>query len=169
MTDIFKEFCLLYGEVGEAARQEAELSQEWSIRGTETTDGILLASDFVDQQEFPYFNEADLDVLHYVVPWESEIEPREDNIPFAGEIWLLVDDQSASASELAAMQSISSGFATVVGTPTMGVSPAITIFVPLPNTGILFRVDTGYMIDDLGRSIEEFGVTPDIVIEQVMR
>ena len=150
---------------GTAARQMAEVNLEWSRRGTETADEILLASDFVNEQDFPYFNEEDLDFLHYVIQWESEIVPREDNIPFAGEIWLLVDHLSASASEYAAMQSVYSGFATVVGTSTTGVSPAMTINVALPNTGILFRIDTGYLIDDMGRSLEEFGVTPNIVIE----
>ena len=150
---------------GEAARHQVDFNQEWSLRGVESAEEILLASDFVNHQTLPYFNEADLDVLHYMVRWRSVIEPREDNIPFAGDIWVLVDQRSASASELAAIQSMSSGFATVVGTPTAGITPAMAVFVPLPNTGMLFRIDTGYMVDDLGRSIEEFGVTPNIVIE----
>jgi len=151
---------------GAAAREEAELSLDWPITGrTTSADEILLAADFVNEQSFPYFNEADLEILTYVIPWLVEVEPREDNIPFAGEIWLLVDHMSGSASEFAAMKSIYSGFATVVGVPTRRVTPVQTTHVSLPNTGILFRVDVGYIIDDLGRSLEEYGVTPDIVIE----
>jgi len=150
---------------GDDALREVAFSQEWSIRGPETAEEILLASDFVNQQQFSHFNEADLDFLQYVVRWHSVIEPRPDNIPFSGEIWLLVDQRSASASELAAMQSISSGFATVVGTHTAGITPTMAAFVVLPNTGILFRIDMGYMIDEFGRSMEEFGVPPDIIIE----
>jgi len=149
---------------GAAARQEAEFSLPLSIK-LATADEILLARDFINEQTLPYFNESDLDILTYVIPWYIEIEPRENNTPFAGDIWLLVDGGSGSGSELAAMKSIYSGFATVVGTPTARVTPAMTILVPLPNTGILFRIDTGYLIDDLGRSLEEFGVTPDIIIE----
>ena len=128
-------------------------------------DELLLADDFVNEQTFPYLNEADFESLTYVIPWHFEIEPREDNIPFAGEIWLLVDHMSGSASELAAMMSMYSGFATVVGVPTRRVTPTQTTHVSLPNTGIVFRIDLGYIIDDLGRSLEEYGVTPDIVIE----
>jgi len=150
---------------GTIARQTAELSLEGSITGA-LADEILLAHDFINEQTFPYFNETDLNILTHMIPWHLKIEPRENNIPFAGEIWLLVNERSTSASELAAMISIYSGFATVVGVPTGRITPAMTIEFALPNTGILFRVDTGYLIDDLGRSLEEFGVTPDIIIER---
>jgi len=128
-------------------------------------DELLMVDDFVNEQTLPYLNESDLERLTYVIPWHFQIEPREDNIPFAGEIWLLVDHMSGSASELAAMKSMYSGFATVVGVPTRRVTPTQTTHVSLPNTGIVFRIDLGYIIDDLGRSLEEYGVTPDILSE----
>jgi len=146
---------------GERSLQLAEYSlAQWFIG---SADEILLARDFVNDNDFPYFNEADLNILAYVVPWHLEIEPREDNIPFTGEIWLLVDRWSASASELAALIAMDSGFATVVGEPTMGVTGTMHMYISLPNTGVLFRIDTGYTIDAYGRSFEEFGVIPDIV------
>ena len=149
---------------GDRARQVAEYSLMSSVRGVATQD-LLLAYDFVNDNHFPYFNQADLELLHYAIEWNLVIEPREGNIPFSGKIWILVDGGSASASELAAMIAMDSGFATVVGEPTAGVTAAMAMFVSLPNTGVLFRIDTGYLIDDLGRSLEEFGVTPDIVID----
>jgi len=126
---------------------------------------ILPANDFVEDRDLPYFNLADLDLLEYVVAWPLTYEPREDNIPFAGEIWILVDDGSASLSELIAIVAMDSGFATVVGEPTAGVTPTMHVYVSLPNTGIVYRMDIGYIIDSYGRSIEEYGVTPDIVID----
>jgi len=149
---------------GDIARRLAEYSLLGSVRGV-ATDDIILAYDFVNDGDFPYFNEDDLDILQYVIQWHLEIEPREENIPFAGDIWLLVDESSASASELAAMIAMDSDFATVVGEPTAGVTAVKAMFISLPNTGILFRVDTGYLIDESGRSLEEFGVTPEIVID----
>lgn len=129
-----------------------------------SADEIQVAADFVAQNDFPYFNYDDLATLTYVISWRRVIEPREDNIPFNGKIWLLVDNGSASASESAAIISATSGFATVVGSNTTGVTGTMHTYVTLPNTGVLFRIDTGYTIDQYGRLMEEFGVTPDIVV-----
>jgi len=129
-----------------------------------SADEILLAREFVEEHDFPYFNKADLDILTHVISWKQEIVPRADNIPFAGKIWILVDSMSGSAAEVAAHVAIDSGFATVIGTPTAGVTGTMHMYIPLPNTGVLFRIDTGYTIDAYGRSLEEFGVTPQIVI-----
>lgn len=123
---------------------------------------VLLAADFMKDHHFPYFNSADLAILTYVVTWPLTFEPREDHFPFAGDIWILVDGDSASLSELLAMIAIDSGFATVVGEPTAGVTPAMHTYISLPNTGIVYRMDMGYIIDARGRSLEEYGVTPDI-------
>jgi hypothetical protein len=68
-----------------------------------------------------------------------------------------------SASEVAAIISLNTGFATVVGEPTAGVTGVVHTFVGLPNTGIVFRIDLGYTVDNLGRSFEEFGVIPQIL------
>ena len=118
-------------------------------------------SAFFERHSMPYFNEHDLDYVDYVLYWDYYVQPIEDGFPFDGKIWLLVDEMSASASELAAIFSASSGFATVVGRPTMGIMGAITITPILPNTGIIFRIDVGYLTDPYGRSLEEFGVSLD--------
>ncbi|MCL2559289.1 MAG: S41 family peptidase [Turicibacter sp.] len=160
LTASFNEFITS----GDEAMRLAEYSLSGSARGVANEYGILPAYEFVSNNDLPYFNRADLAILEYVVQWELEIEPHEDRVPFDGEIWILVDDWSASASELAAMIAIDSGWATVVGEPTAGVTPAMAMHVSLPHTGVLFRIDIGYLIDGEGRSLEEFGVTPDIVI-----
>jgi len=127
---------------------------------------VLEVAEFMEGQDFLYFNEADLDILAYVITRPMRFEPREDGIPFNGEIWLLVDEFSASLSELLAMISIYSGFATVVGRPTAGITPAMHTYVSLPQTGVVYRMDIGYIIDADGRSLEEYGVIPDIVIDE---
>jgi len=131
-----------------------------------TTDaalyGIFPASEFVQANNLQQFDAADLALLDYALVWEIEINPAENNIPFGGEIWLLVDGGSASASEMAAKTAINTGFATVVGEPTAGITFTTHTFAALPNTGVIFRLDLGYTVDSYGRSIEEFGVIPQI-------
>jgi len=126
---------------------------------------LILAREFLAEQAFSYFNEDDLKALEYVVTWPLNFEPRDDNIPFSGKIWLLVDEYSASLSELMAIIAIDTGFATVVGTPTAGITPAQHVYISLPYTGIVYRIDIGYIVDSKGRSIEEYGIIPDIIIE----
>jgi len=125
--------------------------------------GVFPAREYVAANNLQQFNQDDLALLDYALVWEIEITPAENNTPFSGEIWLLVDGGSASASEMAAKISINTGFATVVGEPTAGVTFTTHTFAALPNTGIAFRIDLGYTIDQYGRSIEEFGVIPQIL------
>ncbi|MCL2378504.1 MAG: S41 family peptidase [Defluviitaleaceae bacterium] len=125
--------------------------------------GIFPAAEFVRDQNMHMFNRDDLALLDNVAVWNAVYSPSEYAIPFGGEIWLLVDEGSASASVMAAQLSVNTGFATVVGEPTSGVTGVVYTFAALPNTGILFRIDLGYTTDQYGRSIEEFGVIPQIV------
>ena len=69
--------------------------------------GIFPATEFVVNQNMPYFNEYDLALLDYAIVWRANYVPSPYAIPFAGEIWLLVDGWSASASVVAAMVSAS--------------------------------------------------------------
>jgi hypothetical protein len=128
--------------------------------------GVFDAAEFVEEQNMVLFNQDDLELFDKVLVWQSEFAPipiEEGGIPFGGEIWMLVDGTSMSASEIAAKISVNTGFATVVGEPTAGVTGVIHTFVSLPNTGVLFRIDLGYTVDNYGRSIEEFGVIPQII------
>ena len=128
------------------------------------TGTYISADEFFSNNPMTQMNPVDRELLDYVIEWEIEVEPNEDNIPFNGQIWLLVDELSSSASENAAIFSTSSDFATVVGRETFGVLGAITIMAPLPNTGIIFRVDVGYIPDERGYSQEEFGVSPQHIV-----
>jgi len=134
------------------------------MRAKEMSDVINIydAADYVRSNNMTEFNQQDLEMLTHVVEASSEIEPMKDGYPFNGKIWVLVDRGTASAAEAAVMMVMSSGFATVVGTPTAGIMPSDVAFVLLPNTGIIFRMDIGYFTDASGRSLEEFGISPDI-------
>ena len=125
--------------------------------------GIFPIADFMESRNLYQFNQDDLELLDYAIVWNSDFFPAENNVPFGGEIWLLVDGESASASEMAAIISIGTGFATVVGAPTSGITGVIHTYAALPNTGVLFRIDLGYTVDQYGRSVEEFGVIPQIM------
>lgn len=125
--------------------------------------GIFPIEEFVESRNMYYFAPEDLELLDYAMVWVVDYFPAYNNIPFGGDIWLLVDGFSASATEMAAIISINTGFATVVGAPTAGVTAVLYTFAALPNTGILFRIDLGYTVDQYGRSIEEFGVIPQVL------
>jgi len=139
-----------------------ENPMSFSATDYNTWDAILPIAEFMQTQNMPMFNREDLELLDYVVAWRSEFAPAENNIPFGGEVWLLVDGESFSAAELAAKVSMGTGFATIVGEPTGRVTATVYTFAALPNTGILFRIDLGYTVNPCGRSLEEFGVIPQI-------
>ena len=94
---------------------------------------------------------------------ELTVYPSANRWDFDGKVWILTDASSVSGAEIAAALAKESGVATVVGTRTAGVFGGYTAaFVGLPNTGIIVRYDYGYTTDMQGRSLEEFGVTPNI-------
>ncbi|MCL2198532.1 MAG: S41 family peptidase [Defluviitaleaceae bacterium] len=127
---------------------------------------IIPSVDFVYEMGMTYFNSDDLARLSYVFIMEETVFPEfisaEDRVNFDGKIWLLVDRMSMSASAEAAILSMMTGFATVVGENTSGVMGAFHTYILLPNTGIIWRLDIGHFTDAYGRSLEEFGVTPQI-------
>jgi carboxyl-terminal processing protease len=79
--------------------------------------------------------------------------------PFAGPVAILVDEQTASASETFAGALQSLGRARIFGRPTMGqVLPALTR--RLPNDDILMYA-MGDFVTSTGRRLEGVGVIPD--------
>ena len=133
-----------------------------ALRGG-TLYGVFTVSEFLRDRGMNQFNRHDAQLLDYVSVWNVSHFPAYGNIPFGGKVWLLIDSGSASASETAASIAINTGFATVVGQPTAGVTGVTYTFAAMPNTGILFRIDLGYTVDRYGRSIEEFGIIPQVL------
>ena len=151
---------------GELAREWADffIGADGAVVGGDalSIEGIHRATDFIEEHGMTHFNQDDLEMLHYVVFWYTEILPVDEPIGFDGKIWLLVDAYSASASAMITLTALDTGFATVVGENTSGVMGSMTSFVVLPNTGIIFRIDIGYQTDDDGRSFEEYGIAPNV-------
>ncbi|MCL2372262.1 MAG: S41 family peptidase [Defluviitaleaceae bacterium] len=126
---------------------------------------VVPAAQLVQSHNFTHFARGDLAYLDYVLIWDVVIEPFEYedyNLAFGGEIWMLVDEMSMSASQQAALTAVATGFATVVGEPTSQISAVTYTFLSLPNSGVLIRTDLGLTIDPQGRALEETGVIPDI-------
>ena len=124
---------------------------------------IIPAAGFAAERGMDLINPADLARLSYVLVSAGTVHPAEDSVNFGGQIWLLVDGGSASASVGAALLAQYTGFATLVGEPTSGVMNPVFSYSVLPNTGIIWRVDIGHFTDAYGRSVEELGVVPDIL------
>jgi len=124
---------------------------------------IMPANDFVTQQGMTAFDANDLARLDYVIITSEYTFPADDGIIFNGRVWLLVDGGSASASAVATQMIMTSGRGTVVGTNTSGVMGPYHTYIVLPNTGMLFRMDIGYMTDMFGNSLEEHGIAPHVL------
>ena len=125
-------------------------------------DGIFPASQYVYDNYLPNFNMDDLEYFQYAVRWTTPIAQSENATPFAGDIWLLTDGMSASASEMLTFASLYTGFATTVGEPTAGVMGVTTNYTILPQTGLMFRIDIASLADPTGRALEEYGIVPMI-------
>ena len=146
----------------------SELTAAWfeepmPTLGGSVLQGVVPAADFAREHGMAQFNADDLALLDYALVWQLDlmpVPPEYYGVPFGGKIWMLIDGMSASASDQAAKIAANTGFATLVGEPSMGVTGVIYTFAALPNTGVLFRIDLGYTVDNYGRSIEEFGVIP---------
>jgi hypothetical protein len=123
---------------------------------------IVTAEEFIAGQALPYLNESDLARLDYVIVSRSMIIPCDDAVGFNGRVWLLVDGQSASMSASMAEMALYTGFATVVGENTSHIMGSTHTYIALPNTGIVWRTDIGYKTDTYGRSLEVYGIAPDI-------
>jgi hypothetical protein len=123
---------------------------------------IIPITDFIAEHDLDLFNADDLERLDYVAFSRTVHDPAEDAVGFNGQIWLLVDGWSMSTSVLFASFATETGFATVVGENTSGVMVSAHMYTALPNTGIIWRTDIGYQTDARGRSLEVYGITPDI-------
>jgi hypothetical protein len=123
---------------------------------------IVPIGEFLAANDMPYFNASDLAQLDYVITARSVITPCEDAVGFNGTVWLLVDGSSASASAMLAELALYTGFATVVGENTSRIMGSSHVYIALPVTGIIWRADIGYQTDAYGRSLEFYGITPNI-------
>ncbi|MCL2203895.1 MAG: S41 family peptidase [Defluviitaleaceae bacterium] len=123
---------------------------------------ILPAGEFIAQRGMTHVDAGDLARLDYVMVSRSVFTPARDAVGFGGKVWILVDGQSASKTAQVAQMAHYTGFATVVGENTSNIMGSAHVYIPLPNTGIVWRTDIGYQTDTQGRSLEVYGIAPHI-------
>ena len=157
------------GDIAVEAMNALIASTQYWIDNVENNDvyqwytiEVMPAQQFIDERVKAYFNTYDLEHLDYVLVERDWIFPTDDGITFDGKVWLLIDAYSASASSHAALMLMDTGLATVVGSNTSGVMATHHIYLPLPNTGLLFRIDLGYVTDAYGNSLEVYGIAPNV-------
>lgn len=85
-------------------------------------------------------------------------------VKFDGRLVILVDERTASVSELIATALQENGRATVVGTPTCGCVLAFLDFIPLPGGGDMTISEMDFKTAN-GTRIEGRGVVPDNPVE----
>ncbi|MBI9012645.1 MAG: hypothetical protein JEZ08_10490 [Clostridiales bacterium] len=133
---------------------ETELSQRY---------GEILSLD--QMPEFEMINESDLLNLNRVIKFSTQFVPNNE-FEFNGRIWVLVGNRVYSASDAFAQMCEQTGFATLVGHSTGGDGVGLDpILISLPESGIIIRFSTHYGLNLNGQNNEEFGTTPDILLD----
>ena len=132
---------------------------------------LLPIDEVLESSSLPEVNELDLQDLAYGVRFNTSLvnfARHTANIPgvlsthpFAGNIWLLTNEESRSAAALFARHAKYMDFATLVGESTGGwYTTGPRAFFSLPTTGIVVTWDIDYLVDQYGRALEEFPTTP---------
>ncbi|MDQ1155879.1 hypothetical protein QE385_000206 [Sphingomonas sp. SORGH_AS 950] len=86
--------------------------------------------------------------------------------PFAGKIWILIDEVTGSASEVLAILARQVGIAQIVGEQSAGNhsksrGQGSLLFIALPYSGMVVTWDPVYFTDAAGRHAHEHHVLPD--------
>jgi len=99
---------------------------------------------------------------YYFTHTTSVLVPPFGTTVFTGQVWLLTDSGTTSAAERVASLFQGQGIAILVGETTggsIGNFDLAAMFFALPNSGIVFRSDPGYVVASDGRIPEE-GIVP---------
>ena len=131
---------------------------------------LLPIDEVLESSSLPEVNKLDLQDLAYGVRFNTSLVNYARHTantgglpthPFAGNIWLLTNEESRSAAALFARHAKYMDFATLVGEPTGGLyTLGPRTFFSLPATGIVVTWDIDYLVDQYGRALEEFPTTP---------
>ena len=121
-----------------------------------------------DFDSFPELHREDFQHLRYMLQFSlPEFEPVERL--FHGDIYIIIGPHSLSGADAFARFARATGFATLVGEPTGGIGGgaeaiggSVADYIALPNSGLIFRLDLMYSINERGLWNEEVGTMPDI-------
>jgi len=114
-------------------------------------------------ESFPQVNREDLELFDSIYAVSLNVSPIEnDQIPYEGNIYLLIDDGVYSSAESFAMFCKKTGFATIIGKNSDGDGGGSNPFLTtLPNSGLIIRYTIQYVLNMDGSSNVEYGTTPD--------
>ena len=135
-------------------------------RASETTIYRINDLPAIVRGDLPHMNLDDLAILDYGFTWQTKIPGGNRQSHFNGTIWILIDEDTASAAEIFAKVARNEGVATLVGSQTLGNFGKIShngnaALATLPNTGVIIAWDPIYFTDDYGHPIHEYHVIPD--------
>ncbi len=107
------------------------------------------------------------DNFKYYIKTGMQEELKERNsIGFNGKIYLIIDEYVFSAADEFARFCKQSNFATLVGTRTTGSGGNNTMFMTLPNSGLMLRFEGEMLLNKDGTSQYETGTIPDIEVQK---
>jgi len=114
-------------------------------------------------KNMPLISNEILDEFDIALRSSYSVRPRNGEKAFSGNIYVLIGNETYSASEGFAMFCKETGFATLVGSNSGGDGGVLLITeFNLTNTGLSFLFSTAYSLNPDGTSNTEFGTTPDI-------
>ena len=114
-------------------------------------------------ESLPQINQDDLKMFDSIYEGYLCLSPTEESqIPYEGNIYLLIDGGVYSSAETFAVFCKKTGFATIVGKNTEGDGGGSTpFFAVLPNSGLIIRYTIQYVLNMDGSSSVEYGTSPD--------
>ena len=136
------------------------------IEGPMSVSGLQLKDLAVNiniTESFPQVNREDLKLFDSIYESSLYLSPIEkDQIPYEGNIYLLIDGGVYSSAENFAVFCKKTGFATIIGSNSGGDGSGSNPFITtLPNSGLAIRYTIMYVLNMDGSSSVEYGTSPD--------